>query len=124
MEELSAKYGARIDRASFTWDVKVGKGGDWVPVYSFPKLVVVKECWTEYTEGLGGHLPTRELELRWKTGWRKGATNGTYWRQRLKVVGIYKAVKRVRRWSDAVTLHFFQQTYPRTTWSYVNSPTI
>jgi hypothetical protein len=47
----------------------------YIPIYFYQYLYLlvhtISKVWTEWSSGLNGHLPVRELEDRWGPRWRR-----------------------------------------------------
>ena len=105
---LVERYGrARLDAHEWEW-----KDGDWLPHYRYQAVRAITELWTEYTEGLGGHLSTRELKERWGAKWRwnEGGLK-TEGGRHAKVTTLIEELAAKRNWSVSLALRFIKEKY-------------
>jgi len=56
----------RLYRHKWEWTSRA-----WLPYYKYLPVHSITDVWTEWSSGLDGHLPVRELEERWGAKWRR-----------------------------------------------------
>lgn len=105
---LTTKYGeARVYRHTWDWDQ-----GDFLPVYVYQPANQLTDYWTEWTEGIGGYLSTRELTEGWGAKWRRN--NGgmrTECGRRKRVTDLVIALAARPNWDVRLALRFLKEKY-------------
>lgn len=97
--------------AKHTWD---WEGNHLVPRYDFQKVSTFEDLWREYTEGLNGYLPFREIKERWATNpaWhRNEGSKKNEFTRRKKTVELIEELSRRPHWSISFTLQFLKERY-------------
>ena len=105
---LTGKYGeGRVHKHSWEWI-----HGDFLPVYVYQSVNVITDYWTEWTEGMGGYLSTRELTEAWGAKWRRN--NGgqrTECGRRKKVIDLVMELSTRSGWNVQLALRFLTDKY-------------
>ena len=105
---LIAKYGeARVHQHAWDW-----VHGDFLPVYLYQSVDRLTDYWTEWAEGIGGYLPTRELTEVWGAKWRRN--NGgqrTECGRRKKVIDLVTALSAKPNWDLHLALRFLEEKF-------------
>lgn len=109
---LIQAYGEAHLRKHPAWE---WAGDNWLPHYSYQPVTQISEIWDEWSIGLNGFLPTRELEERWGAKWRRNnpglkTENG----RRKKVIQLVEDLSRKPGWSIKLALRFLQDRYEGT----------
>lgn len=98
---LTTKYGeGRVYRHTWDW-----VQGDFLPVYLYQPADQLTDYWTEWTEGIGGYLSTRELTEGWGAKWRRN--NGgqrTECGRRKRVIDLVTALSARPNWDVRLAL--------------------
>ncbi|KAF8421337.1 hypothetical protein L210DRAFT_857074, partial [Boletus edulis BED1] len=105
---LTKRYGrAHLDAHEWEW-----RDGDWLPHYRYQPVSMITELWTEHTEGLGGHLSTRELVERWGAKWRRNEGSlKTEGGRRTKVIMLIQELAAKPNWNISLALRFIKEKY-------------
>ena len=105
---LLRRYGrGRLDAHKWEW-----RDGDWLPHYRYQPIHTITELWTEHTEGLGGHLSTRELVERWGAKWRRNEGSlKTEGGRRAKVTTLIQELAAKPNWNVPLALRFVREKY-------------
>jgi hypothetical protein len=108
---LLTKYGRdKLDAHEWEW-----KSGDWLPRYRYQPVEVITDIWTEYVDGLNGHLSTRELKDRWGAKWRRNEGGlKTEAARRSKVVSLVEQLSARPNWNVSLALRFLVENYENT----------
>ena len=71
------------------------------------------DTWTEYAEGLNGHLPTRGLDEGWsRPSWRRNMhTLKTEACRRKKVIDLIKKLSEKRNWTVDLALQYVAECH-------------
>jgi len=105
---LIVKYGeARVQKHQWEW-VK----GDFVPYYIYPSVDQITDYWTEWADGIGGFLSTRELTEAWSAKWRRN--NGgqrTECGRRKRVTDLITVLSNRPNWNTNIALRFLKDKY-------------
>jgi hypothetical protein len=105
---LLTKYGeARVHKHTWEW-----VQGDFLPFYVYQSVIRLTDYWTEWTEGIGGFLPTRELTEVWGAKWRRN--NGgqrTECGRRKKVIDLVTTLSARSNWDIHLALRFLAEKY-------------
>ncbi len=105
---LIAKYGeAQVHKHTWDW-----VRGDFLPVYVYQSVDRLTDYWTEWAEGIGGYLPTRELTDIWGARWRRN--NGGQRMEcgrRKKVIDLVSALSTRPNWNVRLALRFLEEKY-------------
>jgi hypothetical protein len=89
--------------------------GTWLPYYRYLPVHSITDVWTEWSSGLDGHLPVRELEEQWGPKWRRNVpSQRTENGRRKKIVELVASLSNQRRWGIALALRFLRETYEPT----------
>jgi len=105
---LTEHYGrSRLDAHEWEW-----RDSDWLPHYRYQPVHAITELWTEHTEGLGGHLSTRELTERWGAKWRRNEGSlKTEGGRRAKVITLIQELAAKPNWNVPLALRFIKEKY-------------
>lgn len=107
---LVVKYGeARVHKHSWEWI-----RGDFLPFYVYQSVERLTDYWTEWAEGMGGYLPTRELTEVWGARWRRN--NGgqrTECGRRKRVIDLVIALSARSNWSTNLAIRFLSEKYEK-----------
>ena len=69
--------------------------------------------WNEWTVGLRGCIPVRELNEVWGSAWRRNkASIKTEYGCRLKIINLIIDLCKLPRWTSAVALRFLKESFP------------
>jgi hypothetical protein len=105
---LLTKYGkAHVHKHSWEW-----VQGDFIPFYIYQPVGRLTDYWTEWTEGIGGFISTRELTEGWGAKWRRN--NGgqrTECGRRKKVIDLVTALSTRPNWNVSLALRFLTERY-------------
>jgi len=105
-EHLVAKYGeVRICKHTWEW-----VHGDFLPVYLYQSVDRLTEYWTEWADGVGGFLSTRELTDGWGARWRRN--NGgqrTECGRRKRVIDLVSVLSTRPNWNVQLALRFLEE---------------
>ncbi|KAH0829061.1 hypothetical protein J3R83DRAFT_2518, partial [Lanmaoa asiatica] len=106
--QLTTKYGhAKLDAHEWEW-----RGDDWLPTYRYQPVSVITDLWTEYVDGLNGHLSTRELKDRWGAKWRRNEGGlKTEGGRRAKVITLIEQLSSRVNWNVPLALRFLKEKY-------------
>jgi hypothetical protein len=95
---LTMKYG-EVSVYRHTWD---WVQGDFLPVYLYQSADQLTDYWTEWTEGIGGYLSTRELTEGWGAKWwRNNGGQRTECGRRKRVIDLVTALSARPNWDVA-----------------------
>lgn len=107
---LIVKYGeARVYKHSWEWT-----HGDFLPFYVYQSVDRVTDYWTEWTEGIEGYLPTRELTEVWGAKWRRN--NGgqrTECGRRKRVIDLMTTLSARPNWNINLAIRFLSEKYEK-----------
>ncbi|KAN0080020.1 hypothetical protein V8E55_009586 [Tylopilus felleus] len=105
---LTEHYGrSHLDAHEWEW-----RDSDWLPHYRYQPVHAITELWTEHTEGLGGHLSTRELTERWGAKWRRNEGSlKTEGGRRAKVITLIQELAAKPNWNVPLALRFIKEKY-------------
>ncbi|THH20826.1 hypothetical protein EW146_g575, partial [Bondarzewia mesenterica] len=105
---LIAKYGEdRMRLHHCSWI-----NGEWLPLYKYQAVMQISDIWTEWTIGLNGYLPVRDLDEGWGARWRRNnAGQKTEAGRRKKVVSLVIELSQKRNWTVTLALRFIQTKY-------------
>lgn len=105
---LLEKYGeARVHKHQWEWI-----HGEFLPFYLYQPVDCITGYWTEWADGIGGCLSTRELTEVWGAKWRRN--NGgqrTECGRRKKVVDLVIALAARPNWDTHLALRFLSEKY-------------
>ncbi|KAN0141920.1 hypothetical protein V8E53_000382 [Lactarius tabidus] len=105
---LTMKYG-EVCVYRHTWD---WVQGDFLPVYLYQSADQLTDYWTEWTEGIGGYLSTRELTEGLGAKWQQN--NGgqqTECGRRKRVIDLVIALSDKPNWDVCLALRFLKEKY-------------
>lgn len=108
--ELTARYNVN-QLLKHTWDWEQSK---LVPHYDFQKISTFEDLWREYTEGLNGYLPFREIKERWAANpaWhRNDGSKKNEFTRRKKTIELIETLTKRPHWSISITLKFLTERY-------------
>ena len=89
---------------------------DYVPLYRFQQVTHICDIWTEWSTGLNGFLPVRNLNEGWGARWRQGNRGqGTENCRCAHVVGLIEKLIAKPGWDFALAKRFLQEKYEGTT---------
>ncbi|THH17357.1 hypothetical protein EW146_g3440 [Bondarzewia mesenterica] len=105
---LVAKYGEdRMRLHHCSWI-----NGEWLPLYKYQAVMQISDIWTEWTIGLNGYLPVRDLDEGWGARWRRNnAGQKTEAGRQKKVVSLVTELSQKRNWTVTLALRFIQTKY-------------
>ncbi|KAF9030463.1 hypothetical protein BDZ89DRAFT_1132381 [Hymenopellis radicata] len=117
-QALLSRYGAEcVHRHQWTWttSASVKKPDRWVPTYSLAPLknISLEDVYTEFSNGLKGHLSIRELRAKWGAEWQ-GASNAekTDASRRKRFFELVEALKaRHKNWQDKHVFEFLNSRF-------------
>ncbi|GBE82277.1 hypothetical protein SCP_0406610 [Sparassis crispa] len=108
-EELQCMYGEDAFNKHKPW---VWKVGELLPSYQYQPMSTIMDVWTEWTAGLGGHIPVRELTEKWGNHWRhNNAALKMEGGHRKKIIELIAELSQKSRWSVQLALHFLEEKY-------------
>ena len=85
---------------------------DYLPLYHFQQVTHICNIWTEWSTGLNGFLPVRNLNEGWGSRWRKGDRGqGTENCRRARVVELIEQLTAKPGWDLALALRFLHERY-------------
>lgn len=85
---------------------------EYIPIYRFETISRITNVWDEWSVGLHGQLPVRELTEIWGAKWRRGDRGqGTESCRRMKVVALVNTLAAKRGWDVKLALRFLRETY-------------
>ena len=83
---------------------------DYVPLYCFQQVTHICDIWTEWSTGLNGFLPVRNLKEGWGARWQRGNRGqGTENCRRAHVVGLIEKLIAKPGWDFALAKRFLQE---------------
>ncbi|TFY73390.1 hypothetical protein EWM64_g10622, partial [Hericium alpestre] len=89
-------------------------GSELTPSYLMQSCQTITDIWSEYTVGLNGFLPVRELEENWGPKWRGNVPKvKTAWGRRKKVIDLVTELSKKPRWDVDLALRFLEAVYGR-----------
>lgn len=108
--ELVARFDeARLHRHLWDWAVKEK---DWLPIYRYQPVSDISDIWTEWSVGVDGFLPVRDLVDRWGARWRRNDPGQrTESSRRMKVVNLINELASKHRWDVSLALRFLRERY-------------
>lgn len=110
-DPLLRKYGeAQVRMHQWEW-----ARGEFLPFYVYQPVHKITDYWTEWTDGIGGFLPTRELTEVWGAKWRRN--NGgqrTECGRRKRVVDLVTMLAAKPNWNVALATRFLSERYEPT----------
>ncbi len=85
---------------------------DYIPFYCFQKVTGICEIWTEWSTGLNGFLPVRNLNEGWGARWRRGNRGqGTENCRRACFVELVERLMAKPGWSLVLVMRFLCERY-------------
>jgi hypothetical protein len=85
---------------------------DYVPCYHFQQVTRICDIWTEWSTGLNGFLPVRNLNEGWGSRWRQGnRAQGTENCRRARVVELIEKLIAKPGWDLALAQRFLGERY-------------
>jgi hypothetical protein len=91
-------------------------GTAYMPLYRFQPISRISDIWTEWSTGLNGYLPVRNLNEQWGARWRRGnRSQGTENCRRARVVELINKLVAKPGWDLALALRFLLERYEGTT---------
>ena len=100
----------RLYRHKWEWT-----NGAWLPYFKYLPVHSIMDVWTEWSSGLEGHLPVRELEEWWGAKWQRNVpSQRTENGQRKKIVELATSLLNQRWWGIALALRFLREMYEPT----------
>ncbi|TFY74023.1 hypothetical protein EWM64_g9989 [Hericium alpestre] len=107
-EELQQQFGDRCI-TQHPWQLV---SGIYVPTYVMQPATAIEDIWTEYTVGLNGFLPVRELEEQFRPKWRGNVSSvKTEWGRRKKIIALIQKLSSKARWDVDLVLRFLRTEY-------------
>jgi len=105
---LIAKYGeVCVHKHAWDW-----VDGDFLPVYLYQSVSGLTDYWTEWMEGIGGYLPTRELTEVWGKKWRRNVPGQrTECGRRKRIIDLVSALSARPNWDVRLALRFLKENY-------------
>ncbi|KAF7369757.1 hypothetical protein MVEN_00307500 [Mycena venus] len=113
-QRMAEKYSdSRLRRHQWEWITSGPKANTYMPYYQYQPLSKVTDIWTEYTDGLNGHLSTRDLDEGWsRPSWRRKVhTLKTEACRRKKVVDLINKLREKRNWTVDLALRFVEECH-------------
>ncbi|GBE83282.1 hypothetical protein SCP_0503300 [Sparassis crispa] len=108
-DELRQKYGEVVFQKHEPW---VWKQGELLPCYQYQLVNAIVDVWTEWMDGLGGHISVRELTEKWGNCWcLNDAGLKTEGGHRKKIIDPITELLQKPRWSIQLVLRFFNEKY-------------
>ena len=88
---------------------------DYMPFYRFQQVSQICDIWTEWSTGLNGFLPVRNLDEGWGARWRRGNRGqGTENCRRSRLVELMEKLIAKRGWDLALAQRFLRERYEST----------
>lgn len=88
---------------------------DFLPVYQYQTVSRISDIWHEWSTGLNGYLPVRNLNEAWGARWRRGDRGqGTENCRRSRVVELVEKLAAKPGWNMALALRFLAERYEGT----------
>jgi hypothetical protein len=88
---------------------------DYMPFYRFQQVSQICDVWTEWSTGLNGFLPVRNLNEGWGARWRRGNRGqGTENCRRSRLVELMEKLIAKRGWDLALAQRFLRERYEST----------
>jgi len=107
-DTLLTKFGeARVHKHQWEWI-----HGDFLPLYVYQSVDRLTDYWTEWAEGIGGFLSTREMTETWGPKWRRN--NGgqrTECGRRKRVIDLVTTLAARPNWDVKKALRFLSEKY-------------
>jgi hypothetical protein len=98
-----------LRRHQWEW---VSKDNNWLPVYMYQPVNHITDIWTEWSTGIDGFLPTRDLTECWGARWRRNhAGQRTESSRRMKVVKLILELSSKHLWNTNLALRFLRDQY-------------
>lgn len=104
---------AKMDKTRLrrhTWGYQK-KHANPIPAYQFCSLTKIADIWTEWSSGIDGYLPVRQLEEEWGPKWRPERGQGTEKSRRMNVVKLVERLAKKTGWNHAMALRFLGEKY-------------
>jgi hypothetical protein len=94
------------------WITSGRDANSYLPFYTFQTPSKVTDIWTEYTSGLNGFLPVRDLEDTWGARWsRNNSGLKTEMGRRKKVIQLVEALVKKPNWNVPLAIRFLEAKY-------------
>jgi hypothetical protein len=105
---LMSQFGTqRVLKHQWEWT-----GGHYLPYYRYQPITQISDIWTEWAEGLNGHLSVRQLTEKWGARWRRNqGGQKTEGARRKKVTDLIMELSARPRWNVALALRFLVEKY-------------
>ncbi|KAJ6597696.1 hypothetical protein DFH09DRAFT_1272296 [Mycena vulgaris] len=112
-EERQQHYFHRFREARFRKHSPQWVNGDWLPQYRYSSAGTIWDYWVEWSEGVDGHIPVRDLNTTWGSKWRRGVnTLRNENTRRMKVIDLILLLSSKPRWDVNLVRRFITETYP------------
>lgn len=104
--QITSKYGLSFANAH-QWD---WEDGSFLPQYDYQPVNCITDIWREWTTGLNGYMPVRDLTEAWSAKWRRNIpSKKNEHRRRMFVIDLVTELLKRPRWDISLALRFLKE---------------